>query len=256
VTTTFEVRATDDQVRSFQANGYLAIDQITTAEEIAKLRELYDKVMADASAWRLVYEGDERGGKDGDVIDQVFLPELQAPEMGDTQYLRNARAMAAQLLGVEDDDVTPGGLMLIYKPPTGGRAAPWHQDEAFWDDKNHLKCNSLSVWMPLDDVVVESGAMQFLPGSHTNDVLRHRSEPGEPLFLDEEVDLSSAVACPLSAGGATFHHCRTLHHTARNTSGRPRRAMTTIFHGPHAARDVPLEKPWIKGLQAPRQFTR
>lgn len=250
MTTTFEITATDEQVAAFQANGYLAIDRITTPEEIARLRELYDEVMENPSAWRLVYEGE---AKDGSVINQVFLPELQAPEMGDTGYFRNGKRYAARLLGVPDDEITPGGLMLIYKPPTGGRAAPWHQDEAFWDDKNHLRCNSLSVWMPLDDVVVESGAMQFLPGSHTNDVLRHRSEPGEPLFLDEPVDLSSAVPCPLPAGGATFHHCRTLHHTAENTSGRPRRAMTTIFHGPHSVRDVPLSKPWIAGLEAPTQ---
>jgi ectoine hydroxylase-related dioxygenase (phytanoyl-CoA dioxygenase family) len=250
VSTTYEVTATDEQVAAFQANGYLAIDQITTPDEVVRLRELYDQVMEDKRAWRLVYEG---AADDGDVINQVFLPELQAPEMGDTQYFRNARGMAARLLGVSDEEVTPGGLMLIYKPPTGGREAPWHQDEAFWDDRNAVKCHSLSVWMPLDDVVIESGAMQFLPGSHQNDVLRHRSEPGEPLFVDEPVDLSPAVACPLPAGGATFHHCRTLHHTARNTSGRPRRAMTTIFHGPSTPRETPFEKPWIKGLEAPKQ---
>jgi hypothetical protein len=244
------VEVQDSDVEHFRANGYFRLEQITTAEEVEHLRDLYDKVMGDSSAWRLVYEGAE---PDGAVIDQVFLPELQQPGFADTGYLRNAKRIAARFFGVEESEVTPGGLMLIHKPPTGGRAAPWHQDEAFWDDKSHLKCNSLSVWMPLDDVVVESGAMQFLPGSHRNDVLRHRSEPGEPLFLDEDVDLSTAVACPLPAGGATFHHCRTLHHTAENTSGRPRRAMTTIFHGPHEVRPEPLAKPWITGLEAPTQ---
>jgi ectoine hydroxylase-related dioxygenase (phytanoyl-CoA dioxygenase family) len=155
---------------------------------------------------------------------------------------------------VHEDEVTPGGQMLIYKPATGGSQAPWHQDEAFWDDRNHLKSESASVWMPLDDAVVESGCMQFVPGSHRNDVLRHRCEPGEPLVVDEPVDLSTAVACPLPAGGATFHHCRTLHHTAPNTSGRPRRAITTIFHGPAAIRPAALQKPWIRGLEAPSQL--
>jgi len=244
------VSLSDEEVAHFREQGFLRIDRITSDGEVERLRELYDQVMADTSAWRLVYEGDKA---DGAVIDQVFLPELQAPEMGDTGYFRNGKRLAAALLGIAEEEVVPGGLMLIYKPPTGGRAAPWHQDEAFWNDRNHLRCNSLSVWMPLDDAVVESGAMQFLPGSHRNDVLRHRAAPGEPLEVDEPVDRAAAVPCPLPAGGATFHHCRTLHHTAPNTSGRPRRAMTTIFHGPAEARPTPLDKPWIAGLEAPRQ---
>lgn len=253
MTVAFDITATDEQVGSFGENGFLAIDQITTAAEVARLRTLYDEVMVNPDAYRLVYEG---AGRDGPVINQVFLPELQAPEMGDTAYFRNGKRFAARLLGVTEDEITPGGLMLIYKPAAGGREAPWHQDEAFWNDRNHLECNSLSVWMPLDDAVVESGCMQFLPGSHRNDVLRHRCEPGEPLVVDEPVDLSTATPCPLPAGGATFHHCRTLHHTAPNTSGRPRRAMTTIFHGPPATRPEPLAKPWVAGLEAPRQGAR
>jgi hypothetical protein len=252
MTSTFEISATSAQAATFQDQGFLRIDQITSADEIELLRELYDKVMADSRAYRLIYEGDD-AAKDGSTINQVFLPELQQPGFADTAYLRNGKRFAAALLGVGEDEVTPGGQMLIYKPPTGGREAPWHQDEAFWDDKSAIKCNSLSVWMPLDEAVVESGCMQFLPGSHRNDILRHRALPGDPLVVDEPVDLSTAVPCPLPAGGATFHHCRTIHHTAKNTSGRPRRAITTIFHGPAEARPQPFAKPWVRDLQAPSQ---
>ena len=250
--TAFEIEATNEQVAFFQENGFLRIDAICPQDEVARLRELYDEVMVHPEAWRLKYEG---GGEsnDGDIINQVFLPELQAPEMGDTTYFRNGKRMAAALLGVSEDEITPGGLMLIYKPATGGREAPWHQDEAFWSDRNALKCHSLSVWMPLDEAVVESGCMQFIPGTHCNDVLEHRSQPGEPLVVDVPFARETAVPCPLPAGGATFHHCRTLHHTAPTTSGRPRRAMTTIFHGPATTRPEPLTMPWIAGLEAPRQ---
>lgn len=252
MTTTSVLDATADQAAAFREQGFLRIDRITTDDEVAVLRDLYDKVMADSTAYRLLYEGG--AAKDGSVINQVFLPELQQPGFADTTYLRNAKRMVAQLLGVDEDEVTPGGQMLIYKPATGGRQAPWHQDEAFWNDRNHLKCNSISVWMPLDEAVVESGCMQFIPGSHRDDVLPHRCEPGEPLEVDVPFARDTAVPCPLPAGGATFHHCRTLHHTAPNTSGRPRRAITTIFHGPAETRPVPLDKPWVAGLEAPRQL--
>ncbi len=246
-----ELTATTDQAQAFQRDGFLWIDRITTPEEVARLRELYDLVMQDSRAYRLLYEGG--ADKDGSVINQVFLPELQQPEMANTTYLANAKRMAAGLLGVPVEDVQHGGQMLIYKPKTGGRQAPWHQDEAFWDDRNHLRCNSVSVWMPLDDVVVESGCMQIIPGSHANDVLAHRCEPGEPLEVDVPFDRDAAVPCPIPAGGATFHHCRTLHHIAPNTSGRERRAITTIFHGPAETRPEPFAKPWVAGLTAPAQ---
>jgi ectoine hydroxylase-related dioxygenase (phytanoyl-CoA dioxygenase family) len=58
--------------------------------------------------------------------------------------------------------------------------------------------------------------------------------------------VSGAVACPLRAGGATTHYCRTLHYAAANTSERPRRALTVIFHGPAEVRDVPLERHWLR----------
>jgi ectoine hydroxylase-related dioxygenase (phytanoyl-CoA dioxygenase family) len=111
------------------------------------------------------------------------------------------------------------------------------------------RSHSLSVWMPLDDVTLDSGCMQFIPGSHALDVLPHRkpkSVAPEPLVLDPPVDVSGAVSCPLPAGGATAHYCRTLHFAGSNTSARPRRALTAIFHGPPSERTKPLDRHWLR----------
>jgi ectoine hydroxylase-related dioxygenase (phytanoyl-CoA dioxygenase family) len=102
--------------------------------------------------------------------------------------------------------------------------------------------------MPLDPVTVESGCMQFIPGSQRNDLLPHKKPPGvEPIVVDVPFDVASAVPCPLPPGGATFHSCRTLHYTAANTSAVPRRAFTTIVHGPRTAREVPIPRTWLVG---------
>jgi len=42
------------------------------------------------------------------------------------------------------------------------------------------------------------------------------------------IDFSSAVACELPAGGATFHHGRTLHYTPVNNSDDFRRAYISM----------------------------
>jgi hypothetical protein len=56
------------------------------------------------------------------------------------------------------------------------------------------------------------------------------------------------VAVPLDPGGATFHHCRTLHRTTPNVSGRVRRAWANEFQiepSPLPAGQVP-DRSWLR----------
>jgi hypothetical protein len=245
MSTPFVPELRDDQLDTFRAQGFLALDAITTPDEIAWLSSIYAELLADERAFRLRYS--EHAPDAGERrIDQIFSPERQCPKLLESQYLANARRLGAQLLGCTFEEAKPGGLMMIYKPPGAGRDAPWHQDEAYWEFPSE-RCHSLSVWMPLDEVSVESGCMQFIPGSQRNDLLPHKKPPGlEPITVDAPFDAASAVPCPLPPGGATFHFCRTLHYTAPNTSPRPRRAFTTIVHGPRTGRAAPIPRTWLR----------
>jgi len=240
-----EPKLTADQISAFRAGGFLTLDAISPAAEIAWLREAYADVMADRGAYRLRYQDEDTAGAQR-VITQIFSPERQCPRMLDTSYLANARRLGATLLGVDEREVSFGGLMMLYKPPAAGRDAPWHQDEAYWEFSDQ-RCHSLSVWMPLDDVVVESGCMQYIPGSHARDLLPHRKPPGlAPIVVDAPFDAARAVPCPMVAGGAVLHHCRTLHYSGPNTSDQPRRAFSTIVHGPRTPREPPVPRTWLK----------
>ena len=234
---------TREQLAFFETNGYLAIDRITSDDEVAWFRETYDRILAKPGPFYIKYTT-------GGVIQQVMSPDVHHPALRDTEYFRSGRRLACQLIGTSEDELEGYFTHMIYKPPRAGRSTPWHQDEAYWD-KPAILHRSVSVWMPLDPVTAESGCMQFLPGSHRNDVLRYKRLPGlEPLELDEDVDLSRAVPCPLQPGGATFHHCRTLHYTAPNVSNLQRRAYAMTFHGPTSRRAEP--KPWPWALDAER----
>ncbi len=245
MTTPFTPQLDTAQIDAFRERGFLALDAITTPGEIAWLSGVYAELLEDRRALRLRYTENDSGG-DERRIDQIFSPELQCPQLLQSEYLANARRLGAQLLGCSFEEAKPGGLMMIYKPPGAGRDAPWHQDEAYWDFPRE-RCHSLSVWMPLDEATVESGCMQFIPGSQQSDLLPHKKPPGvAPIVVDAPFDIASAVPCPLPPGGATFHACRTLHYTAPNTSPRPRRAFTTIVHGPRSARAVPIPRDWLR----------
>jgi ectoine hydroxylase-related dioxygenase (phytanoyl-CoA dioxygenase family) len=70
------------------------------------------------------------------------------------------------------------------------------------------------------------------------------------LEVSEVVDESQAVACPLPAGGATFHHSRTLHHTAMNATDEARLAFPVEFEVRPTFRETPAVRPWVDEWRA------
>jgi ectoine hydroxylase-related dioxygenase (phytanoyl-CoA dioxygenase family) len=264
-TTDFPVDLTDEQIAFFRDNGFLSIERITTDEEVERLRGIYDRLFTE----RL---GEEKGeyfdlggprAHDGrEVLPQVLGPERKFPELKETIHYRNAHRLAAKLLGVDEAEISGGGHMIL-KPPRYGRETPWHQDEAYWDP--NVIPRSLSVWLPLDPATVESGCMQFIPGSHKGEVRWHRHIDNDPTvhgLMTDEVDPAEAVACPIPIGGATFHHCRIMHYAGPNKTDNPRRAYILVLGAPALKRDQPADRPWqdeerealaqLKSLAAPR----
>ena len=54
---------------------------------------------------------------------------------------------------------------------------PWHQDSAYMPGTE--QDTHLTVWLPLVDVTTETGALQFLPGSHAAGLQTYHRVPGE-----------------------------------------------------------------------------
>jgi len=248
------VTLTEEQIASYRENGFLSIDAITTPEEIERLRGVYDRLFEqkagreDGNQFDLA--GADEEGKAA-ALPQILNPRRYAPELAETLYEVNARAIARQLLG-EDNELA--GDHAIFKPAGTGAPTPWHQDEAYWEPD--VKYHSLSVWMPLQEATLENGCMVFLPGSQKGEIVPHQSIGGDTrvhgLELLEAVDESRAVACPLPAGGATFHDSRTLHFTGANLSQVPRRAYILIFSAPTSPRGEGRRFPWQEAKRTAR----
>lgn len=92
----------------------------------------------------------------------------------------------------------------------------------------------ISCWMALDDVTIDRGCMQFIPGSHKWGEFPPMSFTGdgpviEELLSDEQKAQWKAVPVELQAGSCTFHHGLTFHFTNPNTTQQTRRALVTIY---------------------------
>ena len=246
---TFDVEIGQAQVEFFARNGYLAIDRVTTDEELEWLRDTYDRLIERPRSGYLDSVFDltrSYGTTDVPKIGQLLAPERYVPEIRQTAMWKNAQRIASRLLQVPIADVESWGH-LIFKTPNSRIETPWHQDEAYWQVDKHF--HALGAWFPLDDVNVDNGCMWFLPGSHESRVLKHKHGGGDPsvhiLEIDEPYDTSAAVPVPLAAGGMTFHHCRTLHYAGPNLTGGMRRAWANEYQTKPVDRDVPANRPWV-----------
>jgi ectoine hydroxylase-related dioxygenase (phytanoyl-CoA dioxygenase family) len=247
-------RLTPEQIAFFHENGFLAIDAITTQDEIAFMRELYDRIF-ERRAGREVGDQFDLAGADEEgkpaALPQILGPSKYAPEFKTLQCRANALDLSRQLLG---EAAEFQGEHAILKPAFMGAPTPWHQDEAYWNPA--LEYHALSVWIPLQEATLENGCMQFIPGSHRLEVLPHHSINRDPRIHGLEVDsvdASPAVACPLPPGGATFHLSRTLHYTGPNGTANPRRAFIMGFGLPTKPYPSDRRFPWNEIKQTARE---
>jgi len=248
------ITLTDEQVAFYHENGFLAIDAITTQEEVERLRGVYDRIFEQRAGRdegnQFDLAGSDEEGKAA-ALPQILNPRKYAPELAETLYEVNAQAISLQLLGPE---ASYNGDHAIFKPAGVGAPTPWHQDEAYWDPNYNAR--ALSVWMPLQEATVENGCMTFMPGSHKQEIVPHQSIGGDTrvhgLEMIDPADVSKAVACPLPPGGATFHNSRTMHFTGANRSAVPRRAYILGFSAPATPRTDGRRFPWNEAKRTAR----
>jgi ectoine hydroxylase-related dioxygenase (phytanoyl-CoA dioxygenase family) len=236
------VLLSDEQLRRYDEDGFLAIDRIIDDDTVAELRVAYGDILnrlADAPADHML------GGR----IRVVTWPAATHAAFKDTAALAELNEIADQVLG----EATGTFDMLIYKPPGDPEATPWHQDLAYFAQPfmaagTDIPSCAIRFWVALDDVDEENGCMHFLPGYHREPLREHHVTAGDPddasrlLALvdpDDQVDLARAVTVPLRAGGATMHSYGTPHYAGPNRSAdRPRCAYIVNFANPSRAQPV------------------
>ena len=188
------------------------------------------------------------------ALPQLLRPSQYEPFFRQTKLASSARSIAEQILGPKlENDLEHA----ISKPPFNGAATPWHQDDAFHRKGSGVP-ESISIWMPLQDVTVENGCMRYIRGSNLGPLYPHRSPRNDPRIHGLETisppDLTNCVAVPVRAGDAVIHLSRTLHSAGVNTSDQPRRAYI-LGYSVKTRRDRPLTRdyPWNLEKQTARE---
>ncbi|MBB6670775.1 phytanoyl-CoA dioxygenase family protein [Cohnella nanjingensis] len=131
------------------------------------------------------------------------------------------------------------GSQFFAKAPGSKDTVAWHQDAYYWPLHPH---NSVTVWLAFTDVDEENGAMQVIPKSHKDGLIKHRSVSGDSVLtleLEEgtfyETDAKSLV---LKAGQISLHDDAIVHGSPANHSTRWRNGVTIRYSGTNVRCDL------------------
>jgi len=227
-----------EQVRSYQEQGYLLIENTVAPEPLARLRAItHDLIEASrgVSESGELYDLDDGHTAEAPRLTRIKQPHKHHPLFW--EVLRNS-AMTEVLTTLLGPDTAIQNVKLNTKAPGGGAPVEWHQDWAFYP---HTNDDILAFGLMLDDVDLANGPLQVIPGSHTGPVLAHTNadgvfcgaiDPADPDFHHDK-----AVTLTGKAGSMTVHHVRLLHGSAPNTSDRSR---MIVFYECRAADAWPL----------------
>ena len=218
----------ENQMKQFQADGFILMEALFDAEEIEMLRSTAhaDRELDKHSFSR----ADGEGGK-------VRLSLWNHP--GDNIYGMFARSRrmvdrAEELLG---DEVYHYHSKMILKDPKIGGAWTWHQDYGYWYQNGLLYPDMLSVFIAVDKATRENGCLQVIKGSHHMGRIDHILT-GDQAGADMErvnacLDRMELLYCEMEPGDAIFFHSNLLHRSDQNTSEHSRWSMVCCYNTRH-----------------------
>lgn len=236
-------------VEEFRREGWVKLPRITDDAQLERLQEIYD-IEEETGSSTLSGQSGEDGLK-GDFAYQTHPDmtkmwtnridlRLRWPELQD--LVRTYSKLALAFIGCPE--VLVFWDKTFTKPPKteGTRQSVWHQDLPY----NPIdRRGFLSVWIAVNDVSEQMGAMRFIPRSHRLGPLGRLDLIGqdhtwEELLRPDDLEIvKPPVTQPLAAGEATVHDGLTLHGAGENSSDKPRRGWTIIF--------IPSDTRWTGG---------
>jgi phytanoyl-CoA hydroxylase len=215
------------QIKSFEANGYLVVEDIITEEELEEFRKMYDRFLdgtIDAGKNRTDLGIGLGDNKKVENITQIMWPSDFVPDVLDMSYHQRALFIARSLQG---PDMEMDFDMLINKAPQTNTITPWHQDAAYWINLPDKR--AVSSWLALDDSTIDNGCMWYVPGSHLLPLRPHNNAGGKGSALTCEANEAEGVGIELKAGSCVLHHGATLHYSRGNNTMGHRRAFIINF---------------------------
>lgn len=239
------MRYTPQQIEDYRRDGVLFLGKVLTDAQVQGARDHIAQLIAGDKVDR------PSSGKGQHLIrrldasehDPWFRELITAEVFGDI----GEAALGPDVQHFQDN--------VFYKPASVGAPTPWHQDNIWWHgDPPELA----TVWIALDPVNGDNGAVQYVRGSHSR-LIDHTLPVQDPggfsynVIDPKAVDQSRLISFTLAPGEGVLHHCLTIHGAPANVSSLPRRGYTVHLMRTGLLRRDPVKNPVLRGraLAAP-----
>ena len=143
------------QIKFYQDNGYLAVEQVLAKPEVEELRQVTDKFVEQSRHVREnndVYDLEPDHSPEAPRVRRIKKPNLHHPVYDRTLRHPGILEIVAQLIGT---GIRYQTTKLNLKIPKIGSPVQWHQDWAFYP---HTNDDILAVGLAIDDTTIENGA--------------------------------------------------------------------------------------------------
>jgi len=226
----------DAEVDAYARDGVIRIREFFASEMISEIRGELERYTREALPLQI--KPDCTFEADGSTIRNLWRLEQHS------EYFRllAERPEVREVVG----KLIPGELVLVgvetfNKPARIGSSVPFHQDNAYFCQ---TPPDVLTLWIAIDPVTVENGAVYYLKGSHRSGLLPTKSSgtTGNSIGLAEPPETPEAeqFCCTLRAGDLAIHHCQAIHHSQPNRSARSRLGLLMVYRGAHTRTDPVL----------------
>lgn len=233
---------TGEAMDFYEEHGFVVLDSCLPNADIQGLQSGFARLVADYSA--------EMG-----MSLQEYLTKInqwrdlweQSGQFRDVLYSGAVHGLARRFMGQSQVQLLHDHI--ISKPHRGSEAVgkgtnqtlPWHQDYPFWPVNTP---QSLSLWIPFDDVSATGGCMEIVKGSHKWGA----SAPVDFIMDDPEKfrgrDDLDFIRIPAARGQVVALHSLTWHRSHPNQDPGTERRVYIILWIPASAEYTPDATEW------------
>ncbi|MGW8955145.1 ectoine hydroxylase [Streptomyces sp. NPDC055709] len=240
-------------LQSYERDGFLAIDELITPDEVAVYRAELDRLVSDPSV-----RADERSivESTSQEVRSVFevhrISELFEALVRDERVVGRAR----QILG---SDVYVHQSRINVKPGFGASGFYWHSDFETWHAEDGLpRMRTVSVSIALTENLDTNGGLMIMPGSHKTFLgcagetpkdnykkslqMQDAGTPSDEA-LTAFADRHGIRLFTGRAGSATWFDCNAMHGSGDNITPYARSNVFIVFNSVDNAAQDPFAAP-------------
>ena len=226
-------------LKDFERDGVVYLPGVVDEGWLGRLAAAIDRDIADPGPF---VHGYQSAGGEGRFHGNMRLWE-QDPDFAD--YCLNSPLPELAAAFLKTDKVNLFYDQLFVKEPGTSDRTRWHNDQPYWPVRGR---QVMSFWLALDPVTKESGALEFIAGSHRwgrwfqpepfaeGAPPYERNPDYEPIpDFDADRDRHEIVSWEMAPGDVIAFHAMIVHGAGGNlTADRRRRGYTVRYCGDDA----------------------